>query len=98
MHNHIGILVIYKIFIHTIKEDGSMEIEVEPTILRTAKSPKTEQYNIKQKIIFPYQYTNGKLVRYEEEVFSNQYPMAYAYLDSKKEKLEARDSETLLMH
>ena len=82
-----------KIFIHTIKEDGSMEIEVEPTILRTAKSPKTEQYNIKQKIIFPYQYTNGKLVRYEEEVFSNQYPMAYAYLDSKKEKLDARDSD-----
>ena len=55
-----------KIFIHTIEENGSMEIDVEPTILRVAKSPKTEQYGFKQKIIFPYKYDNGKLVRYDE--------------------------------
>lgn len=82
-----------KIFIHTIEEDGSMKIDVEPTILRVAKSPKTVQYGFNQKIIFPYQYANGKLVRYEEEEFSKQFPLAYAYLYSQKEELEARDSD-----
>lgn len=82
-----------KVFIHTVKEDGSLGIDVESSALRIAKSPKTEQYQINQKIIFPYKYENGQLVRYEEEEFSNQFPLTYGFLESKKEKLKKRDSD-----
>ena len=82
-----------EIFIHTVNEDNSMDIDVEPSVLRTAKSPKTEQYKIKQKIIFPYKYENGQLIRYEEDYFQKLFPLTYKYLKSKKTKLEDRDSD-----
>ena len=82
-----------EIFIHTVNEDNSMDIDVEPSVLRTAKSPKTEQYKIKQKIIFPYKYENGQLVRYEEDYFQKHFPLTYKYLESKKTKLGERDSD-----
>lgn len=83
-----------KVFIHNTNEDGTLNISVEPAILRPAKSPKTEQYQMTQKIIFPYRYADTTLVRYEEDEFKNQFPLAYKYLDSQIEVLKARDSDT----
>lgn len=82
-----------KVFIHNVNEDGSLDINIEPTILRPAKSPKTEQYHITQKIIFPYRYIDASLVHYEEAEFQTQFPLAYEYLDSQKEVLKERDSD-----
>lgn len=83
-----------KVYIHNVNEDGSLDINIEPTILRPAKSPKTEQYQITQKIIFPYRYADTALVHYEEDELKNQFPLAYEYLDSQIEILKARDSDT----
>lgn len=83
-----------KVFIHTVNKDGLLDINIEPTILRPAKSPKTEQYQMTQQIIFPYQYINERLVHYEEEDFKTQFPFAYEYLKSKRSILEERDSDT----
>lgn len=82
-----------KVFIHTVNDDGMLDIDLEQAILRSAKSPKTEQYHIKQRIIFPYQYQNGKLERYNEDDIKAQFPLAYAYLISKKKTLDERDSD-----
>lgn len=82
-----------KVFIHTVKADGSIDADVETTILRTAKSPKTEQYEINQKIIFPYSYKNGALLKYNENEFEKLFPLAYKYLSSQKDVLEKRDSD-----
>lgn len=82
-----------KVFIHNINEDGTMEINIEQSVLRTAKSPKTEQYNISQSIIFPYYYDRGKLEHYDEQSFKRQFPLAYKYLKRKKVDLLARDSD-----
>ena len=70
-----------------------VDIDVEETLLRIAKSPKTEQYAINQKIIFPYTYKDGRLLRYEEDEFKKQFPLAYKYLNSQKNILEKRDSD-----
>jgi len=83
-----------KVFIHNVNEDGSLDINIEPAILRSAKSPKTEQYQITQQIIFPYQYNNEQLVHYEENDLKTQFPLAYEYLRSKKKILDERDSDT----
>lgn len=82
-----------KVFIHSVKDDGTIEIDVEPAIFRIAKSPKTEQYGINQKIIFPYNYEDGMLVRYEEDEFRELFPQAFKYLESKKEELLKRDAD-----
>lgn len=82
-----------KVFIHTVNDDGTLDIDIEQAILRSAKSPKTEQYHIKQRIIFPYQYRNGQLERYNEDDIKTQFPLAYAYLISKKKILDKRDSD-----
>lgn len=48
--------------------------------------------NLKEKIIFPYTYNkNNQAVIIEEEIFSLQFPKAYAYLLTKKELLATRD-------
>lgn len=82
-----------KVFIHNTKEDGSLEFDIEESILRIAKSPKTEQYHINQKIIFPYQYENGILKRYSDDEFKSKFPLAYKYLNSKIKILKERDSD-----
>lgn len=48
---------------------------------------------IKEKIIFPYRYTDGsnKPTIIEEEIFKIEYPFAYQYLEGKKDILAKRD-------
>lgn len=83
-----------KVFIHNVNNDGELEINIEKAVLRPAKSPKTEQYQIIQQIIFPYQYIDSELIRYEEDKFKSEFPLAYKYLKSKKKVLESRDSDS----
>ncbi len=82
-----------KVFIHNVNEDGKLEIDVENALLKPAKSPKTEQYQIVQQIIFPYQYIDSKLTRYEEDTLKSEFPLTYKYLESQKKILENRDSD-----
>lgn len=82
-----------RVFIHTVKDDGSINVDVESSILRIAKSPKTERYEIRQKIIFPYDYKNGVLIRYQEDEFEKRFPRAYKYLKSQRKELKKRDSD-----
>ena len=82
-----------KIFIHTEDEKGNIKIDVEPSILRTAKSPKSEQFKLKQKIIFPYYYQNGELKTYSEKELANRFPKLMKYMHSNKDILTSRDSD-----
>lgn len=86
-----------KIFIHNLDKNGQVIVDdvcIEDSVLRIAKSPRSEKYDVKQKIIFPYGYKKGELVRIEETDFKAKYPNAYKYLISKKEELEKRDSDS----
>lgn len=82
-----------KIFIHTQNEQGELDIDVEKGVLRDAKSPKSEQFGLKQKIIFPYYYRNGELKNYSEEAISKKFPKLMIYLTSKEKELKSRDSD-----
>ncbi len=82
-----------KVFIHTENPQGDLDIDIEPEILRVAKSPKSEQFRMHQKIIFPYYYVDGELMRYNEDELTEKYPKLMKYLGTKKEKLEERDSD-----
>lgn len=63
---------------------------IEKNIIRETTSPKFERYNKNYKIIFPYSYRNGKLKRYTNEYFEENFPNAYAYLNKFREKLDNR--------
>ena len=81
-----------KIFIHQIDND-KLDIDVEPKAIRIAKSPKSEQFKIEQRIIFPYRYINGQLKTYSEKEMNKIFPKTMKYLNANKEKLEERDSD-----
>lgn len=69
------------------------EHELEEDIIRPAVSPRSLRYEREEYIIFPYSYVNGILTRISSEDFSEQYPAAELYLQSFREKLDARDSD-----
>ena len=66
-------------------------IDVEKEVLRTAVSPKSLRYNKNKKIIFPYYYSNGKLMRCNN--FEKHYPKATDYLRQYKQQLENRQKD-----
>lgn len=82
-----------KIFIHSLDKQGHLDIDVEDDALKEAKSPKSEQFGIKQKIIFPYYYENNELRNYTEEEITQKYPRLMVFLSSKRDDLENRDSD-----
>lgn len=81
------------IFIHTENEKGVLNIDVEESVMRVTKSPKSEQFGKKQRIIFPYYYEDGELKKYTEVQMKKKFPKAMTYLLSKKTALENRDSD-----
>lgn len=86
-----------KIFINTVDDDGQVVLDglhIEKGILRVAKSPRSEKYGIKQKIIFPYMYKNCEFTRISEEKLRKKYPNAYQYLTTRRAELERRDSDS----
>lgn len=87
---------------YVIKEDNYIETEefflcnghsIEKEIVRETATPRSMHYKITEKIIFPYTYVNGNLVRYTEKEFLEKFPGAYSYLSNFKSKLENRRSD-----
>lgn len=66
---------------------------VELTATRPAARPKRQATSTLEYIIFPYRYENGKLVRYTENEYRKQFPLAYDYLKKSKKKLEERAAD-----
>lgn len=69
----------------------SNDTNIEKSVLMNACSPKNFRYSIYDKIVFPYSFNNGKLVRYDEKVFKESFPNAYKHLSSFKDDLAKRD-------
>ncbi len=68
--------------------------KIEKSILKEAASPRILSYGKKELIIFPYQYINGKLVKYAVDEFEQQFPHAAAFLTKQREQLEKRNSDS----
>lgn len=66
---------------------------IEKEVVRETATPRTKRYNKEEKIIFPYTYKNGKLIRYTEEEFKSKFPGANAYLSDFRKQLEVRESD-----
>jgi len=67
---------------------------IEKAVIRETATPRSLRYEKVEKIIFPYIYEEGHLVRYEDGEFETKYPEATAYLNEFREKLDARQSDT----
>lgn len=82
-----------KIFIHDEDETGKLDIDIESNVVRVAKSPRSEQFGINQKIIFPYYYENGELKHYSEKEMKKKFPKTMSFLNAKKDDLLSRNSD-----
>jgi len=67
---------------------------IEKTVVRESATPRTLRYKKVEKIIFPYRYEKGKLVKYTEEQFGNIFPGAEEYLNDFREQLDERESDS----
>lgn len=67
--------------------------KIEKNAVRKAASPRGKSKGVTEYIIFPYYYSNGELKHYAEKSYKERFPFAYAYLMSKKEKLDKRDAD-----
>ena len=68
------------------------EDSIEKEIVRDAASPRGLTLNKKEKIIFPYNYHNGKLVRIGSK-FQKKYPGTFQYLNRFRKKLDKRKKD-----
>ena len=66
---------------------------IEEEVVRETATPRSKRYGKEEKIIFPYRYEKGKLVKYTEKEFENKFPGANAYLSDFREQLDARESD-----
>lgn len=66
---------------------------IEKEVVRETATPRSKRYKKDEKIIFPYNYEKGKLVRYTEADFKNKFPGANAYLSDFREQLDERESD-----
>lgn len=66
---------------------------IETAAVRAAAGPKAFHSNENEKIIFPYIFQNGQLVRYDEEEYQKLFPRTYSYLRQFKKDLEQRDAD-----
>ena len=67
---------------------------IERGTVRDTATPRSLRYEKTEKIIFPYRYENGILMRYEDGEFETNYPEATAYLNDFREGLNNRQSDT----
>lgn len=67
--------------------------KIEKNIVKKACSPKSKYYNREEFIIYPYYYTDNKLLKYSISEFENKFPECVKYLKSKKEILDKRTSD-----
>lgn len=76
-----------------IETNNHFEFEnaiIEKDMLFPAAAPRSVRFGKSKKIIFPYKYENGKLLRFQEKEFQNQYPGTFLYLTKFKDKLKKR--------
>ena len=66
---------------------------IEEDVIKPAKSPRNLAYNIKEQIIFPYYYKDGKLMKYKPEEFEAKYPGAVRHLKAFEDKLKKRNKD-----
>lgn len=69
------------------------DINIEKKIVMPTATPRTMRYGKVEKIIFPYQYIDNQLVKFEEEEFERLYPGAFTYLSQFRSKLIERKSD-----
>jgi len=88
---------------YVLKEDDYEETEqgilcnghnIEKKVVRDTATPRSLRYEKTEKIIFPYMYVEGHLVRFKEGEFEASYPEATAYLNDFREELSKRQSDT----
>lgn len=88
---------------YVIKEENYVETEqgffcnghnIERAMVRDTASPRSLRYEKNEKIIFPYLYDNGHIVRFEEGEFEANYPEAAAYLNDFRQSLNERQSDS----
>lgn len=88
--------------VYVLKQDDYIETkefihykgyDIEKNIIRETATPRSLRYNKTEKIIFPYSYKKGKLVRYSEDEFEQKFPGAFKYLNHFREKLDDRESD-----
>lgn len=66
---------------------------IEKAVVRETATPRSLCYKKTEKIIFPYDYKDGKLVRYSSQQFSTLFPGAEDYLNDFREQLDKRKSD-----
>ncbi len=66
---------------------------IEREATRNAVSPRLLRRDGHERIIFPYRYANGQLIRYTKDEYQNRFPLATHYLESFREKLAKRDAD-----
>ena len=67
--------------------------DIEKEVVRETATPRSLRYKKTEKIIFPYDYKDGKLVRYTSQQFSSLFPGAESYLNDFREQLDERESD-----
>lgn len=67
--------------------------KIEKTIIRETATPRSLRYRKEEKIIFPYNYFQKKLIRYSEEEFKEKFPGAVGYLSEYRDKLDKRKKD-----
>lgn len=70
------------------------DTKIEAEVVRKAASPKQMRRKKQEHIIFPYYYINGKLERYDEDIFEQKFPHATHYLSIHKSELDQRKKDT----
>lgn len=87
---------------YVLKEDDYAETEkgflcnghnIERAIVRDTATPRSLRYQKNEKIIFPYMYDDGHLVRFKEGEFETNYPEAAMYLNDFRDDLDKRQSD-----
>lgn len=68
--------------------------KIEKEIVKKAASPKSYAFLKKEYIIFPYKIQNKHLIRFDETAFKENFPCAFSYLESFKDKLIAKNNES----
>lgn len=67
---------------------------IEKDVVRDAAAPRTSRYHKNEKIIFPYSYVNGHLIRFKNGEFEKNYPEAASHLNDFRDDLSKRKSDT----
>ena len=87
---------------YVLKEENCQDInefyccngkKIEKKVVRETATPRSLRYKKREKIIFPYDYKNGKLIRYSTQQFNTQFPGAVSYLNDFREQLDERESD-----